>query len=109
MKHSLGCFERIISIVVLRTSTSSGSRVVMSMLFSSAVQQALGNLVEFLTLTMHSPHAAVAGRSGCLHSTGIFTCTDRAASRMVVPSGTSTGYPSIVALTIFTSIMNEFP
>ena len=26
VKHSFGCFERIISIVVLRTSTSSGSR-----------------------------------------------------------------------------------
>jgi len=76
---------------VRRTWMISGSSVVISMSGSTGVQQARSILDEPATRTMHMPQAAVASRSGCLHSVGNSTETLRAASRMVVPASTSTG------------------
>jgi hypothetical protein len=72
VKHSLGCLESINSIMERRTSTISGSCVIISMFSSTGVQHARTILLLLLRRTIHMPHDAVGGKSGCLHSVGIF-------------------------------------
>ena len=99
VRQLLGCVESSSSRTVRRMSVSSPLLVVTSMPSTTGVQQARGMRGWPAICTIHRPQAAVGSRSSSLHRVGIFTCTCRAASRMVVPARTVTSRPLILSVT----------
>ncbi len=101
LRQSLGCVERIISRTVRRTSTISGSWVMIERPSPTGVVQARTILGEPSILTTQMPQAPHAGRSGCRHRRGTLTCASSAALRIVTFSGTWKGAPLILIVTVF--------